>query len=153
MQVTGCEVVPVSGQFDDVMFTVAPVKVSAGGDFAQLHVQSPYVEEGVSAGTRALVVVKPTVQIPSVVEPEIANPTSQLAGVVLVSLIGSDTVVLLAVAVAGTTFVSVPVRPVLNAAHVDILPGGTNPFAVVVSPVIVMNPFVSVLPHFTLLVV
>jgi hypothetical protein len=100
------------------------------------------------------VVDKPTVQIPSVVEPESANPTSQLAGVVLVSLIGSDTVVLLATAVAGATrLVSVPVSKVFSAVQVDMLPGGTNPFAVVVSPVTVRNPLSSLLPHFTVLVV
>jgi hypothetical protein len=155
-----CVVTPLSTQVFDMMVT-GTVILSAGAGEMQLHWRLEYTADAALPGTLPLEFVMLSEQLPSLGTPVCANSTSQVAGLVLATLIGIDTVAPLSeTAVAGaTTFVSVPVSPLDSKVQVDIVPAGTSatddPSGIITTPnaaVKIEYAFFSVLPHLTLLV-
>lgn len=152
-------VTPLSGQVSDMMVS-GTVILSASAGEVQVHWRLEYTADAALAGTLPLEFVMLSEQIPSLDAPVCANSTSQVAGLVLATLIGIDTVApLREVAVAGaTTFDSEPVSPLDSKVQVAMLPAGTGTVLSpgiglgLAAPVTIEYAFFSVLPHATLLV-
>jgi hypothetical protein len=154
-----CEVTPIIGHVD---VTVAVSVMLSGAPGLQVHEKLEYTVDTLLPGTEATVFVMPSAQIPSLTGPPGPNCISQVAGLVLATLIAIGAVAPRDTAVVGaTTFVNEPVSPLESKVQVAMLPAGTGPVLLPLSPMIGGGPtaaviieyaFFSVLPHATLLV-